>query len=184
MADSTTVLDAPLWMLEPITRHGIKILPLIVELPDHDMLRIVDATGKFNEAIVRQLFPIVQVMRGEPAPEGFLVSVDILDKEPPLKADGIDVVIIHFQKHYMGSTRNVPLIYDQEKCTERAKSLLNDREKTNDFFKFGTFVGKIKLQVTMSRNELGRSIYLSFFEVEHKKEFTKEEVSRVKSIIY
>ncbi len=173
-----------MWMLEPITRYDIKILPLIVELPDHDLLRIVDATGQFNEAIVQQLVPIVQIMRGFPAPKGFLVSVDIIDKEPPLKVDGIDVVIIQFQKHYMNSTQNVPLIYEQEKCTGRVISLLNDREETNDFFKLGTFVGKINLQVTSVRDERGRSIYLSFSEFELEREFTREEVSDVKRIIY
>ncbi len=184
MADTTTVLDAPLWMLEPITRLGLEILLLIVELPDHDLLRIVDATGKFDEAIVHQLIPIVQVMRGEPAPKGFLVNVDILDKEPPLKVPGIEVVIIQFQKHYMNSTKNVVLFDDREMDTEQMRSLLDDAKETNVFFKSGTFVGKIDLQVSMSRDERGRVLNFSASEFELKKEFTKEEVSNVKSIIY
>ncbi len=185
MSVSTIFLDAPLWMLEPITRCGIKILPLIVELPNHDMLRTVDSVpGEFDQAIVRQLIPIVQVMRGRPPPKGFLTSVDILDKEPPLKADGIDVVMIQFQKHYANSTKNVTLIDDREMYTEQLRWLLDDRKKTNVFFKSGTFVGKIDLRITMIRDELGRNIYLSFYEFELKKEFTEEEVSRVKSIIY
>lgn len=184
MADSTTVLDAPLWMLEPITRLGLKILLLIVELPDHDLLRIVDATGKFREAIVDQWIPIVQVMRGNPPPEGFLMNVDILDKEPPLKVPGIDVVIIQFQKHYMGSTKNVVLFEDREMDTEQMRSLLDDTKETNVFFKSGTFAGKIDLQVTISRDERGRILTFSASEFELKKEFTEDEVSNVKSIIY
>ena len=97
-------ISCPTWILEPYTHSGLKICPIICQLPNSTVLRDIQLKGQFNEVIVKQMINVLYQFQGRPLPGSPLVA-----KFKPFMDSDYDIFIVMFQKDFIQSSQTVVL---------------------------------------------------------------------------
>ena len=97
-------ISCPTWILKSYTHSGLKICPIICQLPNSTTLRNIQLKGQFNEIIVKQMINVLYQFQGRPLPESPAIA-----KFKPFMDSDYDVFIIMFQKDFIQSCQTVVL---------------------------------------------------------------------------
>jgi hypothetical protein len=151
------IVEAPLWVYDTILENNKKILCIICELPNEELLKLIDLSGKFKEGILNQVVQIIDYLQGE-STNGIILVDDNKTTNKYITNDE-DILFLMFQKHYSHTTQTIALIKDPN-----ITNVININNDTERFFKDG--VPKKKYNQRMSINDnilnciLGNPIYV------------------------
>ena len=173
-------LQTPLWILESIQDHGLKIRMIIIELPQHEILHYIDATGQFMEAIFNQLMQIIQTLRGN-YPANVILNTKTFDKFPEFTVDE-DLILLHLQKHYYLTTKTmvIPLNKNAEEKLHLFSNNVPDTviPETNKYFKNPKILLKYNLNIIYDSDSIVFGL-----DGTGNKEFSPEDIKRINSKI-
>lgn len=166
-------IDSSIWEYEIISENGKKILCLICELPDEEMLRIIDLSKQFQQGIYNQVYQIIEYLKGC-IPQGIcLVNYDDMNNHKYM-SDEEDVAFLMFQKHYLCSTQTIALIKDPS-----VADVIDINDGTSRFFKDGKIIKKHNMKAVFDNKRLnfilGNPVSI---------EFTDSDIEELKAKIY
>ncbi len=144
-------IKTPTWIMKHINDNGLKICPIICEMPESEMLQKLQDQGKFNEAIIKQMVKIIYSLQGNSFP-----GIEAYSFEPFLEKD-YDLFLIMFQKDFSRSTQTVVLA--TKKLNKEVLTKYNDRSFSGQLLK--TSEPYIKLDLEFMYNET--TITLAYF---------------------
>lgn len=167
------ILSTSLWILEHKSVHNMKVRMMVMELPKHHILNAIDMSGLFMPAIVEQTVQIIQSLRGQIQPNTAF-NLRLVNKFPEFSTDDDDMLILHFQKHYSGSTQNSVISLND--FSENKEKLFSNNIETNKLLKDSEFILKYNIKINLSSTFLEMSVVGT-----GEKDFTETEVQKIKS---
>ena len=133
-------IHTPTLIMKHIEDKGLKICPVICEMPEDDVLLKIQSDGKFNEVIVKQLISVIYSLQGTPLSG----SHEVVGIKPILDKD-YDLYLIMFRKDFIKSTQTVVLATKQ--LDKDIISKYNNHIITNQLFSLAHPVFKLDLRI-------------------------------------
>jgi hypothetical protein len=161
-------IDCPMWIMNTINMDGLKICPIVCELPKDELLSKLHSTNQFGDAIVKQIIAVLHQLQGNS-----IDGITLVDFKPILDND-YDMFIIMFQKNFMLSTQTVVLATKQ--LDKQVLKKYNNNMTTARIFKDAIPTSKLDLKI-LSNNT---AINIAYF---GKLKINPEDVSEMKGKI-
>ena len=148
--------NTPLYVYEPHhdDNQNINIRQFLVVLPDIDILKLVDAHGKFSEGVVKQIIEIIRSYNNN-VPTGVVVNEskqDDLTQDVMYTSDD-DLLMICFIKEYQKSTQTACALLKNKKID------VSDTNWTNKLFSDNKIKFKLDVKIGVKNKSFAFASY-------------------------